>query len=116
MTWREIMTFRIKALSTTALFLATVASAQADPTAVSSLFASGGAVGGTQPDSITVGGGSGWVEYGNGAEFTGASGSSTIAQYSLNGAIQNTYTISGLVDGLKINPTTGIVWALQNND
>jgi hypothetical protein len=116
MTWREIMTFRIKALCSTAIFVATVGSAQADPTAVSSLFASGGAVGGTQPDSITVGGGSVWVEYGNGADSTGASGSSTIAQYSLNGAIQNTYTISGLVDGLKINPTTGIVWALQNND
>jgi hypothetical protein len=116
MTWREIMTFRIKALSTTALFLATVASAHADPTAVSSLFASGGAVGGTQPDSVSIGDGSVWIEYGNGADSTGAGGSSTIVQYSLGGAVQHTYTISGLVDGLKFNPVTGMVWALQNND
>ena len=30
--------------------------------------------------------------------------------------VQHTYTISGLVDGLKFNPVTGVVWALQNND
>ena len=71
---------------------------------------------GTQPDSITVGGGSVWVEYGNGTDSTGAGGSSTIVQYSTGGAVQHTYTISGLVDGLKVNPVTGMVWALQNND
>jgi hypothetical protein len=37
-------------------------------------------------------------------------------QYSPGGAVQHTYSIPGLVDGLKFNPTTGIVWALQNND
>jgi hypothetical protein len=117
MTWREIMTFRIKALSTTALFLATVASAHADPTAVSSVFATGGSgTGGTQPDSVTIGDGSVWVEYGNGADSTGASGSSTIVRYGLNGLVQATITIPGLVDGLKVNPVTGQVWALQNND
>jgi hypothetical protein len=110
------MTFRIGALSTTALFLATVASAQAAPTAVSSVFATGGPVGGTQPDSVTIGNGSVWVEYGNGADSTGAGGSSTIVQYGLSGAVQHTYSISGLVDGLKLNPVTGKVWALQNND
>jgi PEP-CTERM motif len=110
------MTFRIKALSTTALFLAAVASAQADPTAVSSVFATGGPVGGTQPDSITVGGGSVWVEYGNTADSTGAGGSSTIVEYSLSGAIRHSYSIAGEVDGLKVDPATGIVWALQNQD
>ena len=111
------MTFRIKALSATALFLATVLSAHADPTVVSSVFATGGPVGGTQPDSITIGDGSVWVEYGNNADSTGAGGSSTIVQYSATSrAVQHSYTISGLVDGLKFNPTTGMVWALQNND
>jgi hypothetical protein len=72
-TWEEIMTFGIKALSTTALFLATVASAQADPTAVSSVFATGGSgTGGTNPDSVTIGDGSVWIEYGNNADSTGA--------------------------------------------
>ena len=43
--------------------------------------------------------------------------SSTIVQYSsTSGAVQYTYSIPGLVDGLKFNPTTGVVWALQNND
>lgn len=90
----------------------------ASPTLVSlSVFASGTAVGGTQPDSVTAGNGSVWIEYGNGADSTGAGGSSTIVQYNAaNGVIQHQYNISGLVDGLKIDPTTGLVWALQNND
>ena len=111
------MTFRMKALSTTVLFFALgAASAQADPTVSSSLFATGVPVGGTNPDSVTIGDGSVWIEYGNTADSTGAGGSSTIVQYSTGGAVQHTYTISGLVDGLKFNPTTGMVWALQNND
>jgi hypothetical protein len=110
------MAFRIKALSTTAIFFAALASAHADPTAVSSVFATGGPVGGTQPDSVTVGGGSVWVEYGNTADSTGARGSSTIVQYSLGGAVQHSYSISGEVDGLKVDPATGMVWALQNQD
>jgi hypothetical protein len=110
------MTFRIKALSTATLFLTAVASAQADPTAASSVFATGAPVGGTNPDSITIGGGSVWVEYGNNADSTGLGGNSTIVQYSLGGAIQHSYSIAGEVDGLKVDPATGIVWALQNQD
>jgi hypothetical protein len=80
-------------------------------------FANGSAVGGTAPDSITDTPGSVWVEYGNGVDTTGVMpGSSTIVQYSTSGAIQHTYQISGEVDGLKYNPATGMVWALQNND
>jgi len=117
------MTFRIKALSTAAFFIATgligSGAAASGPTAVSSsVFATGGAVGGTQPDSITDGDGSIWVEYGNTAVSTGGpdAGTSTIVQYSPSGAIDHVYTIAGLVDGLKFNPNTGMVWALQNND
>lgn len=93
-----------------ALLLAAGGSAKAG------VFATGGAVSATQPDSITNGAGSIWVEYGNGADSTGASGNSTIVQYSPGGAIQRVYTIPGLADGLKFNPVTGTVWALQNND
>jgi hypothetical protein len=41
----------------------------------------------TAPDSITIGGGSIWVEYGNMGDSTGAVGSplSTIVQYSMTG-------------------------------
>jgi PEP-CTERM motif len=110
------MRFGIIAPSATALLIALGASAQAGPVASSSVFATGGAVGGTGPDSVTIGDGSVWIEYGNGAVSTGGSGSSTIVQYSPGGAVQHTYSIPGLVDGLKFNPVTGKVWALQNND
>jgi hypothetical protein len=72
--------------------------------------------GSSAPDSITSGGGSIWVEYGNGADSTGAGGSSTVVQYSSMGQIEQTYTITGLADGLKYDATTGDVWALLNND
>lgn len=104
------MRYGRKSLLTFALLVTASGSAKAG------VFAAGGAVGGTQPDSITDGAGSIWVEYGNGADSTGASGNSTIVQYSPGGAVQQVYTIAGLADGLKFNPTTGLVWALQNND
>ena len=72
--------------------------------------------GAKSPDSITSGNGSIWVEYGNGAQSNGSSGSSTIVQYDLSGSVQNTYNILGLADGLKFDPATGNVWALQNQD
>jgi hypothetical protein len=81
-----------------------------------STFAMGQAVNATGPDSITVGGGSVWVSYTNGADSTGKQGSSTVVQYNLNGVVRNTYAIAGSVDGLKIEPETGLVWALQNQD
>jgi hypothetical protein len=110
------MSFQSKLIVTTAIFVSATASAQAPPTVSVSTFATGSAVSASQPDSITDGAGSIWVEYGNGADSTGASGNSTIVRYSTSGVVQNTYTIAGLVDGLKFNPVTGMVWALQNND
>ena len=79
-------------------------------------FATGQAVNATGPDSITIGGGSLWISYTNGADSTGLGGSSTVVQYDLKGAISHTFTIAGSVDGLKIDPRTGLVWALQNQD
>jgi hypothetical protein len=80
------------------------------------VFATGGAVDATEPDSVTFGNNSLWVEYGNGADSTGASGSSTIVQYSLGGSVLHTYSIAGSVDGLKYDPNTGLIWGLQNQD
>jgi len=110
------MTFQRKLIATTVIFIVAAASAQAAPTISESTFATGGAVGATEPDSITTGDGSVWVQYGNGADSTGVSGNSTIVRYSMSGAVQHVYTIAGLVDGLKFNPVSGMVWALQNND
>jgi hypothetical protein len=109
------MTFHLKPIAPVAFILA-AASVQAAPTVSVSTFATGGAVSATNPDSITTGDGSVWVEYGNTAVSTGGTGDSTIVQYSPGGAVQHVYSIAGLVDGLKFNPVTGMVWALQNND
>ena len=72
--------------------------------------------GGKSPDSITSGNGSIWVEYGDGAQSDGSAGSSTVVQYDLLGNAQHAYTLPGLADGLKADPATGDVWALQNQD
>jgi hypothetical protein len=79
-------------------------------------FATGTAVNATGPDSITLSGNSVWVSYANGADSTGLSGSSTIVQYKLNGKVRHTYSVAGSVDGLKVDPRTRLVWALQNQD
>ena len=70
----------------------------------------------TAPDSITTADGFVWVAYTNGASSTGGGGDSTIVQYDLQGDIVHTYSLPGYVDGLKFNPQTGEIWALQNQD
>jgi hypothetical protein len=72
--------------------------------------------GSSKPDSVTTANGSTFIEYGNGADSTGAGGSSTIVQYDRAGRVEFSYSIPGSVDGLKYNPTTGEIWALQNQD
>ena len=93
-------------------------SAYADPVVgPATVFAAGSAVGATGPDSVTVGAGSVWVEWGNNADGQAGTGASTIVQYNqADGAIQSQYSVAGLVDGLRYNPVTSTVWALQNND
>jgi hypothetical protein len=46
-------------------------------------------------DSLTIGNGSLWAEYGDGANSTDGSGSSTIVEYSLAGKVEQTVTIDG---------------------
>lgn len=79
-------------------------------------FSTGTGLGATSPDSVSFGDGSVWISYQNGADSTGLFGSSTVVRYSLSGAIQNNWSIAGNVDGLKVDPASGLVWALQNND
>jgi hypothetical protein len=98
------------------LALGMVIAAHAETVASITTFAMGQAVNATGPDSITVGGGSVWISYTNNADSTGLGGSSTVVQYDLKGAVRHIYTIAGSVDGLKIEPRTGVVWALQNQD
>lgn len=56
------------------------------------------------------------MAYTNGADSTGASGSSTVVEYSPTGAVLKTIALAGYVDGLKVDPNTHQVWALQNQD
>jgi hypothetical protein len=79
-------------------------------------FASGGSVGGASPDSLAFASGDLWVAYTNGADSTGAAGSSTVVEYSPTGAVLQTFTLAGYVDGLKLDPYTHQVWAMQNQD
>jgi hypothetical protein len=105
-----------KLLVIAAVFSITCMAATAAPTYLVQTFATGTSLGSTQPDSITYGDGSIWVSYQNGADSTGLSGSSTVVRYSPTGTVQNTWSIAGNVDGLRIDPSSGLVWALQNND
>jgi len=67
------------------------------------VFANGASVSSTSPDSVVFGDGSLWVAYQNGADSTGASGSSTVVRYNLSSSVVNTWTIAGNVDGLRID-------------
>jgi hypothetical protein len=72
--------------------------------------------GSSGPDSITFANGDVWVAYTNNADSTGLSGHSTIVEYDRSGLVDHTYQIAGSVDGLKFDPVTGEIWALQNQD
>jgi hypothetical protein len=83
------------------------------------VFATGASVSASQPDSITVAGGHVFIEYSNGASSTlppGTGGASTIAEYDLSGRLLNTFSVPGSADGLRYNPDTNQIWALQNQD
>jgi len=69
------------------------------------------------PDSIAVLSGNVFVGYGDGAAPDGSDGkSSTIVEYTANGDMAWTYTVPGHNDGLRVNPKTNRLWAMQNED
>ena len=71
----------------------------------------------TQPDSITTSSTAIYIGYGNGGAPNGSTATpSTIVEYDFSGNIINTAFVNGHNDGLKINPQTGDLWALQNED
>jgi hypothetical protein len=107
---------QISRIAVVGIAMTMAASAYAQHVRRITTFASGTAINATGPDSITLSRHSVWVSYTNGADSTGLSGSSTVVQYSLKGKVRSTYSIAGSVDGLKVDPRTGLVWALQNQD
>jgi hypothetical protein len=73
--------------------------------------------GSSAPDSIAVLHDHVFVGYGDGHLPDGSDGlSSQIVEYRMDGSIVHTYTVLGHSDGLKMNPLTHQLWALQNED
>ena len=107
---------QISRIAIASITLTMASSAYAQKVRRITTFAKGTAINASAPDSIALSRNSIWVSYTNGADSTGLHGSSTIVQYKLNGEVRQTYTIAGSVDGLKVDPRTGRVWALQNQD
>jgi len=71
----------------------------------------------SQPDSIAVDASNIYVGYQNGVAKDGSDGkSSTIVQYNIAGGVVQTFSVLGHNDGLKVDPTTHLLWALQNED
>jgi hypothetical protein len=74
-------------------------------------------MGATKADSIAVDGNNVFVGFGNGGAPDGSNGgSSTIAQYTSAGAFVQSFTVPGHSDGLRVDPSTHLLWALQNED
>ena len=69
------------------------------------------------PDSIAVLRGHVFVGYGDGHLPDGSDGlNSQVVEFSKDGAVLHTYTVPGHNDGLKVNPRTHELWAIQNED
>ena len=69
------------------------------------------------PDSIAVVDGHVFVGYGDKHAPDGSDGlSSQIVEFTMDGSIVHTYTVRGHNDGLKFDPITHRLWALQNED
>jgi hypothetical protein len=69
------------------------------------------------PDSIAVLGSDVFVGYGDGHKPDGSDGlKSQIVEYDMSGNIEHIYQVRGHNDGLKVDPVTNTLWALQNED
>jgi hypothetical protein len=82
-----------------------------------SVFAGVPGNGSTAPDSIAVLGDHVFVGYGDGHDPAGTDGkNSEIIEYRMDGTIVHIYSVPGHSDGLKVDPSTHLLWALQNED
>ena len=71
----------------------------------------------TAPDSIAVTRDRVYIGYGDGNDPTGKDGKSNqIVEYNKWGQQLFVYTVRGHNDGLKVDPYTGKIWAMQNED
>ena len=71
----------------------------------------------TAPDSLAVMGDHVYIGYGDGNDPTGEDGKSNmIVEYTKDGRKTFSFTVIGHNDGLKVNPYTHTIWAMQNED
>lgn len=71
----------------------------------------------SKPDSVTFSSTNIYVGYGNGGAPDGSGGAmSNVVEYDFKGNLINNFTIVGHNDGLRFNPHTNSLWALQNED
>ena len=71
----------------------------------------------TAPDSIAVLGDHVFVGYGDGHAPDGTDGlNSQIVEFAKDGSVVHIYTVPGHSDGLKVDPRTHLLWAIQNED
>jgi hypothetical protein len=110
----------VRLIATLSVLLMTLAAAGQVTAAIPytvSTFATGIANVYFQPDSIALLDGHIYIGYGNGAAPDGSDGkSSTIVEYKVNGDVVTTYSVVGHNDGLRVNPQTKQLWAMQNED
>jgi len=71
----------------------------------------------SSPDSVAIAGDNVFIGYGNGTKSDGSDGlPTTIGQYTTSGQLVQTFSVPGHNDGLRVDPTTNQVFALQNQD
>jgi hypothetical protein len=69
------------------------------------------------PDSIALFGSDVFVGYGDGHAPDGSDGlPSQVVEYDMSGNVEHIYQVHGHNDGLKVDPRTNTLWALQNED
>ncbi len=75
-----------------------------------------GTEGMSHPDSLALVGHHLWIAYGNTAAPDGSSGYSNIVEYTMTGRMVRVLTVGGHNDGMRLDPRTGMIWAVQNED
>ena len=71
----------------------------------------------SNPDSVAVSGNRVFIDYQNVTSKTGGDGKfSTVVEYNLQGDELHRWNVSGHSDGLRIDPSTHLVWTTSNED
>ncbi len=69
------------------------------------------------PDDIAVSGGNVFIGWGNNVASDGGDGGlSTLAEYTSTGTLEKTFNIQGHLEGIAVDPATGLVYTDENED